>query len=287
MNEKNRKRQAEKKRLDQKKMLLQMKKEIESLESEIKHSSFVNARIGTIRNLKISARVLQKVAPYALTAGIIAGGFTLLGDIPFYPNDEWKVYSNVMTEFDNYGNIRTEQQYDSFEDENDNTLDSSDSMLYYYSNWEKNDDGFYSRIVQAYSIKNKTYEDIIKFFGEENINLEDVLGEPSSNIKETRNNLTNEELQEESFVKAVIYNKDENDYIMHKETVGENILFSVLYVLITGLCELAPLYWRSKHSNFDFADCVEKIKRKHQSLDIDSLTKKLELKKDNYNRLMR
>ncbi len=137
MNEKNRKRQTKKKRLDQKKMLLQMKKEIESLESEIKHSSFVNARIGAIRNLKISARALQKVAPYALTAGIIVGGFTLLGDIPFYPNDEWKVYSNVMTEFDNYGNIRTEQQYDSFEDENDNTLDSSNSMLYYYSNWEK------------------------------------------------------------------------------------------------------------------------------------------------------
>lgn len=287
MNEKNKKRQAEKKRIEQKEMLLQMKKEIETLESEIKHSNLVNARIGAIRNLKISARALQKIAPYALTAGIIAGGFTLLGDIPFYPNDEWKVYSNVMTEFDNYGNIRTEQQYDSFEDENDNTLDSSDSMLYYYSNWEKNDDGFYSRTIQTYSIKNKTYEDIIKFFGEENINLEDVLGEPNSNIKETRNNLTDEELQEESFVKAIIYNKDENDYIMHKETVGENILFSVLYVLITGLCELAPLSWRSEHSNFDFADCVEEIKRKHQSLDIDTLTKKLELKKDNYNRLMR
>ena len=78
MNEKNKKRQAEKKRIEQKKMLLQMKKEIEILESEIKHSNLVNAKIGTIRNLKISARALQKIAPYALTAGIIAGGFTLL-----------------------------------------------------------------------------------------------------------------------------------------------------------------------------------------------------------------
>lgn len=287
MNKKNRQCQAEKKRLEQKKMLLQMKKEIETLESEIKYSILVNAKIGAIRNLKISARALQKVAPYALTAGIIASGFTLSGDIPFYPNDEWKVYSNVMTEFDNYGNIRTEQQYDNFEDDNGNTLDSSDSMLYYYSKWEKNDDEFYSRTVQIYSIEKKTYEDIIKLFGEENINLEDILGEPSSNIKETRNNLTDEELQEESFVKAVIYNKDENDYIMRKETVGENILLSVLYVLLTGLCELVPLYWRSNYSDFYFADCVEEIKRKHQSLDIDTLIKKLELKRDNYNRMMR
>lgn len=279
MNERNQKRQAEKKRLEQKKLLIQMKQEIESLESEIKHSSLVNAKIGAIRNLKISARALQLAAPYVLTAGIVAGGFTLLGDIPFYGGDEWKVYSNVMTEFDDAGNIRFEQQYDSFE--------NSDNILYYYSKWQQGNDGFYSRTVQTYSIKKKTYEDIIELFGQENLNLEDVLGEPSSNIKETRNNLTDEELQEESFVKAVIYNKDENDYIMHKETVGENILLSVLYVLITGLCELAPLYWRSEHSYFDFADCVEEIKRKHQSLDIDTLTKKLELKKDNYNRLMR
>lgn len=279
MNERNQKRQAEKKRLEQKKLLIQMKQEIESLEFEIKHSSLVNAKIGAIRNLKISARALQLAAPYVLTAGIIAGGFTLLGDIPFYGGDEWKVYSNVMTEFDDAGNIRFEQQYDSFE--------NSDNILYYYSKWQQGNDGFYSRTVQTYSIKKKTYEDIIELFGQENLNLGDVLGEPSSNIKETRNNLTDEELQEESFVKAVIYNKDENDYIMHKETVGENILLSVLYVLITGLCELAPLYWRSEHSDFDFADCVEEIKMKHQSLDIDTLTKKLELKKDNYNRLMR
>ncbi len=286
MNEKNRKRQAEKKRLEQKKMLLQMKKEIESLEFEIKHSSFVNVRIGAIRNLKISARALQKVAPYALTAGIIAGGFTLLGDIPFYPNDEWKVYSNVMTEFDNVGNIKTEQQYDSFE-VNGYTLDNSDSMLYYYSKWEKSDDEFYSRTVQTYSIKKKSIEDIMELFKKEDLKLEDVLGEPSSNIKETKNNLTEDEIQEESIIKAVIYNKDKNDYIVHKETAGENIGLSVLYVLIAGLCELLPLYWRSNYSNFDFADCVEEIKRKHQSLDIDTLTKKLELKKDNYNRLMR
>lgn len=286
MNEKNRKRQAEKKRLDQKKMLLKMKKEIELLESEIKYSSFVNVRIGAIRNLKISARVLQKVAPYVLTAGIIAGGFTLLGDIPFYPNDEWKVYSNVMTEFDNVGNIKTEQQYDSFE-VNGNTLDNSDSMLYYYSKWEKSDDEFYSRTVQTYSIKKKSIEDIMELFKKEDLKLEDVLGKPNSNIKETKNNLTEDEIQEKSIIKAVIYNEDKNDYIVHKETVEENICSSALYVIIAGLCEFLPSYWRRKHSNFDFADCVKEIKRKHQSLDIDTLTKKLELKKDNYNRLMR
>ena len=134
MNKKNKKRQAEKKRLEQKKLLLQMKKEMETLEWEIEHSRLVNIKVGTIRNLKISARALQLVAPYVLTAGIIAGGFTLLGNIPFYGGDEWKVYSTVMTEFDNNGNIRYEQQYDSYKS-------SSDNKLYYYTKWQQNDDG--------------------------------------------------------------------------------------------------------------------------------------------------
>lgn len=263
-----------------------MKREIDSLEFEIKHSSLVNAKIKAIKNLKITARALQLVTPYTITAGIVAGGFTLLGDIPFYPDDEWKIYSNVMTEFDNAGNIRTEQQYDSFE-VNGNIVDDSDSMLYYYSKWEKSDAGFYSRTVQSYPIKRKDIEDIMELFEKENLRLEDILGEPSSTIKETKNNLTEDEIQGESIIKAVIYKKDENDYIIHKETVGENISLSALYLLLTVFAELAPFWFRNDFSSFDFQECVDEIRRKHQPLDIDTVTKKLELKRDNYNKMMR
>lgn len=280
MNKKNKKRQAEKKRLEQKKMLLQMQKEMKTLEFEIEHSRLVNIKVGAIRNLKISARALQLVAPYVLTAGIIAGGFTLLHHIPFYGGDEWKVYSTVMTEFDNNDNIRYEQQYGSYQS-------SSDNKLYYYTKWQQDDDGFYSRTAQVYSVKKKTYDDIIELFGQEDLQLQDVLGEPSSNFKETKKNLTDEELQQESFIRAIIYNVDKNDYIIHEETVGENVLFSLLYICITLFCEMAPLYWRSEHSNFDFEDCVENIKRKHQLVDMKTLKKKLELKRDNYNRITR
>lgn len=288
MGEKNQKCEVEKKRLEQKKMLLQMKNEIESLESEIKHSILVNAKIGTIRNLKIGARALQKVAPYVLTAGIVFGGCTLLlGDIPFYGGDEWNIYSNIMTEFDNTGNIRKGQQYGNFKDDSDNILDNSDSMLWYYSKWQKEGEDSYFRTVQTYSIKKKTHKDIIKLFYQENLKLEDVLGKPSSNIKETRDNLTDEELQKEPLIKAVIYNQDENDYIIHKETVMENVSTSILYGFITALAKLVPLHFRKKISSFNFSDCVDKIKTKYQPLDIESPTKKLELKKDNYNRIMR
>ncbi len=287
MNKKNKKREIERKRLEQKKLLIQMKKEIDTLEFDIKYSSLRNAKMGAIKNLKIYARALQLVAPYVVTAGIVAGGFALFGDIPFYPNDEVKAYSNVMTEFDNAGNIRKEQQYASFKDESGHKLDSNDNLLYYYSKWEKIDDGLYSRVVQTYSIDEKTYEDIIKLFDKKDLSLEGILGEPDSNIKETKNNLTEEELQEGAFIQAIVYSKDEGDYIIRKQTVGENIFLSILYVFVSMLIEMGPLYYRSEYSSFDFLRCVNEIKRKYQPLDIDVAKKQLELKKDNYNRLTR
>lgn len=286
MNKKNKKREIEKKRLEQRKLLIQMKKEIDTLEFDIKHSSLRNAKMGAIKNLKIYARALQLVAPYIVTAGIVAGGFALFGDIPFYPNDEMKAYSNIMTEFDNAGNIRKEQQYASFKDEDDYTLDSDDGLLYYYSKWEKMDDGLYSRVVQTYSI-GKTYEDIIKLFGKKDLNLEDILGEPDSSITETKNNLTEEELQEEAFIQAIVYSEDEGDYIMRKQTVEENLWFSLAYIVLVGILDLIVRSVRRTYSSFDFSRCVNEIKSKYQPFDIDVAKKQLELKKDNYNRLTR
>lgn len=286
MNKKNKKREIEKKRLEQRKLLIQMKKEIDTLEFDIKHSSLRNAKMGAIKNLKIYARALQLVAPYIVTAGIVAGGFAFFGDIPFYPNDEMKAYSNIMTEFDNAGNIRKEQQYASFKDEDDYTLDSDDGLLYYYSKWEKMDDGLYSRVVQTYSIE-KTYEDIIKLFGKKDLNLEDILGEPDSSVTEIKNNLTEEELQEEAFIQAIVYSEDEGDYIMRKQTVEENLWFSLAYIVLVGILDLIVRSVRRTYSSFDFSRCVNEIKSKYQPFDIDVAKKQLELKKDNYNRLTR
>lgn len=264
----------------QKRMLVEMEKEIKTLESNIGNIDLANKKIIAIRNLKISARALQAIAPYVLTAGIVAGGFKLfLGDIPFYPYDESKSYLNTMKEFDSNGNIRTQQQYGNFEGDHYN-------VLYYYSAWEKGDDELYSRTIKSYRIGSKTYEELVKIIDQENPKIEDVIGNPVSEIIETKNHLTEEELQEESFMKVVLYDEDKNDYIIIKQTVGENFCLSLLYLLIVGIGEVISLAWRDS-SSFDFKACVEEIKRKHQLLEKDILIKKLEIKKENYNRLKR
>lgn len=278
MNEKNKKRQIEEKRRAQKKLLTQMQKEIKNLEFEIKYSKLINLKINVIKNLKISGRALQLIAPYLVTLGIGAGVFKNLGVTPFY-RDDIKAYANIMTEFDNIGNIRTEEQYGDFEGKN--------GKLYCYGKWEKDDNGEYFRMIQMYSIKKETYETMMELFNQDELKLEDIFGNPDSQIKETKNNLTKEELEQEPFLKAIVYNKDKDNYVIYKETIRSNITSTLVYLTISFFIGLLIAMVREDCSTFSFSNCVDDIKRKHTTIDIELLTKKLEIKKDNYNRLMR
>lgn len=277
-NKSKQKRLKEKQRLEKKKMLLRMKKEIKKLEMEIKHSKISNSNIKALKALKISLRFGQLIAPYAVTAGIVIGGFSILGATPFYIDDHKKKLE-MKKEFDSSGNIRYEQQYDAYE--------NSKSTISYYGKWMSQTDGFYSRDVEIYSIGDITEEKIMKLVNQNNISsLQEVLGKPISKKIETKNNLTEKELTEGSYLQAIMYNEFEDDFIMVKESSGDNIGLTVVCLFITLLAEIIPLAWRS-FSHFDFGDCVKEIKRKHPAIDIEKLVKKLEIKRSNYDRLTR
>lgn len=281
-NKKNRsskeKKLAEKKRLENKKMLLQMQKEINKLEHDIKYSKIGNAKIYALRGLKVVLRTGQLIAPFAVTAGITIGGFAALGGTPFY-RDEHKQKLEMMKEIDNLGNIRYEQQYEEY--------GNSNSVISYYSKWNFVEDNLYSRDIETYALGDISEEKILKLINEDVESLRDVLGEPISKKKETKNNLTEEEIQSNPLLQAMIYSKFDNDFIMVKESSSDNIALTLLWVLVTVLAELIPVFWRCDGSDFDYGYCIREIKRKHPTVDIEALTKKLEIKRDNYDRLMR
>jgi len=284
MNEKNKKRQNEKKRIEQKQMLLKMKKEIETMENEINDYKFEYIKKSTIKNLKITARAFQLVAPYILTAGIVAEIFNISGNKPFSSNNE-RVYLNTMTEFYSMGNINIKKQYGDFKDSMGNILDNRDSVLYFYSKWEKNSNNSYYRIIEIYSIKNKTYEDVKKILSQDD--LEKYLDGSNYYEIEIKNDLNIQELNSKNFIKAIVYDKDKNDYIEYKKNIFKNISCSIIYIFFASFCEFIPFYLRSNYSKFDFMKSVNKINEKYKTKDIDVLIKKLEIKKNNYDRMMR
>ena len=284
MNEKNKKRQNEKKRIEQKQMLLKMKKEIETMENEINDYKFEYIKKSTIKNLKITARAFQLVAPYILTAGIVAEIFNISGNKPFSSNNE-RVYLNTMTEFYSMGNINIKKQYGDFKDSIENILDNRDSVLYFYSKWEKDSNNSYYRIIEIYSIKNKTYEDVKKILSQDD--LEKYLDGSNYYEIEIKNDLNFQELNSKNFIKAIVYDKDKNDYIEYKKNIFKNISCSIIYIFFASFCEFIPFYLRSNYSKFDFMKSVNKINEKYKTKDIDVLIKKLEIKKNNYDRMMR
>lgn len=284
MNEKNKKRQNEKKRIEQKQMLLKMKKEIETMENEINDYKFEYIKKSTIKNLKITARAFQLVAPYILTAGIVAEIFNISGNKPFSSNNE-RVYLNTMTEFYSMGNINIKKQYGDFKDSIKNILDNRDSVLYFYSKWEKDSNNSYYRIIEIYSIKNKTYEDVKKILSQDD--LEKYLDGSNYYEKEIKNDLNIQELNSKNFIKAIVYDKDKNDYIEYKKNIFKNISCSIIYIFFASFCEFISFYLRSNYSKFDFMKSVNKINEKYKTKDINVLIKKLEIKKNNYDRMMR
>ena len=284
MNEKNKKRQNERKRIEQKQMLLKMKKEIETMENEINDYKFEYIKKSTIKNLKITARAFQLVAPYILTAGIVAEIFNISGNKPFSSNNE-RVYLNTMTEFYSMGNINIKKQYGDFKDSIENILDNRDSVLYLYSKWEKDSNNSYYRIIEIYSIKNKTYEDVKKILSQDD--LEKYLDDSNYYETEIKNDLNIQELNSKNFIKAIVYDKDKNDYIEYKKNIFKNISCSIIYIFFASFCEFIPFYLRSNYSKFDFMKSVNKINEKYKTKDINVLIKKLEIKKNNYDRMMR
>ena len=272
------KRLTEKQCLEKKKMLLEMQKEINRLENEIKHSKIGNAKVYALRGFKIVLRTIQLIAPYVVTSGIITGGFSLIGGTPFY-RDEHKQKLEMMKEIDSLGNIRCEQQYEEYE--------NSESVISYYSKWNFVEDNLYSRDIETYTIGDITDEQILKLINDDVESLCEILGEPISKKKETKNNLSEEELQCDSFLQAIIYSEFDDDFIMVKESSSDNVGITFLWFIVTILAELFPVMWRAENSDFDYDHCIRRIKEKHPIINVKDLTKKLEIKRSNYDRLTR
>ncbi len=269
--------EREKKKIFQKKLLQQMKKEIEILEFERKHLKVINLKAKTIRKLKISTRILKLGTPFLVTAGIVTGGFAYFNQLPFY-SDEKKEYSNVMVEYDNLGNVRTEQQYN-------NELPKDVIQLRHYTKWELVGNE-YVRTITSYKMEKIGFEEIVSLLENKDVKIEDILGKPISTISEVKNNITEEEVQRGAFIQCVIYSQVKDDYILVKQSTGENILFTFIYVVLI-MCIEDFIAGLSANNLSEFSEYVHNIENKYPLLDADTIMKKLELKKDNYNRIMR
>ena len=248
-----------------------LEEEIKALEEEINNTK----KDKRIKNLKIYSKTMHRIAPYVLSAGIIAGTFKIVGGvIPFY-NDTVKRTADIMNEFDENGRlIRTEKIYGNFNEE------ERINRLIYYSNWQKNKNNQYEREIISYKISKKNLANIISLLGQDNVSLEDILPKPYMHTYESKETISDNELKEESFIKVIAYSRDKDDYIMAKQGISGNFADSFLYTVIYAISYLVIGLYRDNYSSFIYSEEIRKINNEYKSLpNINELKKELKIKK--------
>ncbi len=252
-----------------------LSKDIDDLEKRIKYVGLENFKKISIRNIKICGRFIQMIAPYLLAAIIPFIGQSFLFDIPFY-RENVKQEKCYMMEVDNRGIESYQSQYEKFSDEKD--------RVYIYGNW-KEENGVYTRTIKSYRINLDELSEIKELVHKKDIEIEKLLGNPVSNITETKNIITDEEKEESGYIKVVYYYKDKDDFIIVTQPLGECIAFSLLYLFELVLCEACVFKIRDEFSSFYFPTYYAKYIEKYKKTNTKILEKKLEIKKDSYKRL--
>lgn len=201
------------------------KQKINEYEISMKNDDKYSRKISKLKRKKILIKLLQyfkAVAPYA---GLSL--FTILITINDIRNGTRK---NLVTKetIDSFGNDKTISEYVADFDKNPGTIS-------YISKWKLNENNEYERTTKKYNLNNLKPEIVknIVLKSDEDISLDEMFGNPMSVETEIGANLTEEEISKESYVEAIMYSEDENEFITIKYPAGKTAWRIILGILAT------------------------------------------------------
>ena len=246
-----------------------LEEEIKEIEEKLSEERKKNA----IKNLKISSKVVKRVAPYLVSASIVTGCFKLAGlGIPFY-NDSVKKSAEVKSEFDANGRlIKCERVYDGYD------FEQKFNRLLFYTDWTKVNDKEYKREVYGFRINKNNLTNIISLLDNKDVKLEDIFGIPYMHVYESSYDMDDSK-NEGSFVKIITYSKDKDDYMIVKQGMEENFPTSLSYSAIVSIIYVIIGIYRCNYSNFNYKYEIEDIKYRYRDINISKLKKELKKKK--------
>ena len=260
------------------KMLNEMKEEIENLKYQQKNIKSVIFKTHLLRVVKILLNFSKRISPYMASALAAYFVFKYINHAPFYMDDVKKKLE-IQKEFDSKGNIRYEMQYEDFEEE--------DNIIKIYGKWNKDIDGYYVRDIKSYQANRISLKRIEEIIEDNNLTIESMLGEPFNIKKEKRNNLTSDEINSNMYIEAIIYTKDENDYINIIQKSVDDIADAIGWLTIIFLMHFMISLIGKKINQESFCDYVKRIKREYPIANAVELEKLIEIKTDNYKRLVK
>lgn len=265
---------------NKRRLLLDLENQINNIQKELNKEKYY-------RKKGIKA-FTSFIAPYLLVAGVGFGAASLAGMSPFYTGNR-KLELHTTKEMDSLGNISYEEEY--LGHVNDEHM-SNYNLVLCYGEWKKCDNNYFERSVKTYQVDPLAYENVEDFLKRDLEDIEKILGEPTSNKIETRNNVAEEELKQKEIIKVITYSTSSDKYVVVQESSFDNLFDTAFFLFAIGLIELC-LRKVSTELDLPIANrnrAVRELKECRRNLNPDAnyikqLKKSLKTEMDNYNRL--
>ncbi len=209
-----------------------------------------------LRKILMESLVIARLFyPYVIGAGAVIGAFSLVDATPFVRDMKTQVLHQDGT-IDSLGNGKIASYYDY-------STKTKPSTIKYISKWHKKNDGYYERNNKVYSLENIDLNAIKKYIMNPKTinNLESIFGKSTSQETEIKANLTEEELNAPEIIEATIYSVDKNDIIKVKESGAENVMSTIITIVLTIVACYGIFIIRGNMYGYDFVDADRDICR--------------------------
>ena len=250
---------------------------ISDINKDIKKTERKNKRITCIRNIKIFGRTFQGVFPYLVVCGMLFTAQTMLGDVPIYPQEQFKFAHHEET-IDYTGIVSDKVTYN-------NNKDNMDNSAYFVSKWEQKSDGRWYRAVKEYGrFKDYSLEDLLEMAKNKDINFEEIFGKVQDVKFEVSKEVPTEEIEKGDYLKIIHRYKNEEDVMLIPQDFWANFGLSALYLFLCFIFSMGVAALREEHSNYNWKRHLNRIKRNNANINLDEIKKLFDEKKIKFER---
>ena len=256
----------------------EMEESVNDIDRRIRIIDKENAKRFCIKNIKLFGKLLHRVYPYVVVAGLVFGGQSLIGDVPFIQQDQIK-FAQTQVVLDSDANLEKTKDYIIAAQKNE------DYAVTYYTKWELKQDGYYYRTIKKYKLKyykNRMYNNLLD---ENNKNkMSDIYDEPYSIDYEKKDpsELTQDEIEKEEYIRYVFHLQDEEDIIIEAQDMSYNLILSGVYLFGAATFITIMYFMRKHYSRFDYYKAIDIVKHSYPEIDIEKLKKLFKAKKIKY-----
>ena len=269
-------RSINRKRLKQKKILLEFEKELKKLDLNIKYN-LENIRTMVKRGCGYSLQSIRLVGPYMVAPAIVTALLVKFEFLPFFSNGV-KYYRYIKTTTDNLGNVSLEKQMDAF--------DNNDDYIEYLGEWKSVDDGNFLREVYVYDVEKYDIEKIMTAIDNPTMSyLTEIFGDYDICKEEISNNISDEEKNLEPSVRTVVFTMDKDDYEVKEFTILQSIVILLAALVVIGTVDFYVWRFRDEASSYVFGYEIRCIKEKNPIQSKEYYQRKRDILVDNINKL--